>query len=67
MSHENVHVPYKNVETNPRISPSKVIDTTEFYSSVRVSNSDDAIDFHINYFIHPQLMRLSTKTIFHLS
>ena len=67
MLHENVHVPYKNVETNPRISPSKVIDTTEFYSSVRVSNSDDAIDFHINYFIHPQLMRLSTKASFHLS
>ena len=25
MLHENVHVPYKNVETNPRISPSKII------------------------------------------
>ena len=49
MLHENVHVTYKNVETNPRISPSKIIGATEFYSSAQVSNSDDVIDFHINY------------------
>ena len=49
MSHENVHVPYKNVEKNPRISPSKIIGTTKFCSSGEVSNSDDVIDFHINY------------------
>ena len=47
--HENVHVPYKNVETNPRISPSKIIGTTEFCSSGQISNSDDVTDFHINY------------------
>ena len=49
MLHENVHVPYKNVETNPRISPSKIMGATEFYSSGQVSNSDDVIDFRINY------------------
>ena len=49
MLHENVHVPYKNVKTNPRISPSKIIGATEFCSSDQVSNSDDVIDFHINY------------------
>ena len=48
MLHENVHVTYKNVETNPRISPSKIIGATEFCSSAQVSNSDDVIDFHIN-------------------
>ena len=48
--HENVHVPYKkNVETNPRISRSKIIGATEFCSSGQVSNSDGVIDFHINY------------------
>ena len=47
--HENVHVPYKNVETNPRISPSKIIGATEFCSSGQVSSSDDVADFHINY------------------
>ena len=55
MLHENVHVPYKNVETNPCISPSKIIDTTEFSSSGQVSNSGDVTDFHINYFIHPAI------------
>ena len=49
MLHENVHVPYKNVETNPCISPSKIIGATEFCSSGQVSNSDDVTDFHINY------------------
>ena len=50
MLHENVHVPYKkNVETNPRISQSKIIGVTEFCSSGQVSNSDGVIDFHINY------------------
>ena len=49
MSNENVHVPYKNVETNPRISPSKIIVTTEFCSSGQVSSSDDVTDFHVNY------------------
>ena len=49
MLHENVHVPYKNVETNPRISPSKIIGATEFCSSGQVSNSGDVTDFHINY------------------
>ena len=34
MLHKNVHVRYKNVETNPRISPSKIIGATEFCSSV---------------------------------
>ena len=47
--HENVLVPYKNVETNPRISPSKIIGATEFCSSGQVSNSNDVADFHINY------------------
>ena len=47
--HENVHVPYKNVKTNPRISPSKIIGATEFWSSDQVSNSDGVIGFHINY------------------
>ena len=49
MLHENVHVPYKNVETNQRISPSKIIGTTEFCSYGHVSNAVDVIDFHINY------------------
>ena len=50
MLHENVHVPYKkNVETNPRISRSKIIGATEFGPSGQVSNSDDVINFHINY------------------
>ena len=44
MLHENFHVPYKNVKTNPRISPSKIICATEFCSS-----GDDVVDFHINY------------------
>ena len=42
MLHENVHVPYKKIETNPRIKPSKVIGATEFCSSGQVSNSDDS-------------------------
>ena len=49
MLHENVHVPYQNVETNPRVSPSKIIGATEFCSSGQVSNSDGVTDFHINY------------------
>ena len=44
--HENVRVQYKNVETNPRISPSKII---EFCLSGQASNSGDVTDFHINY------------------
>ena len=28
--HENLHVPYENVEKNPRISSRKIIVTTEF-------------------------------------
>ena len=47
--HENVHVPYKNVQTNPRISPRKIIGTTDFCSSDQFSNRDGVIDFHINY------------------
>ena len=47
--HENIHVPYKNVETNPLINPSKIIGATGFCSSGQVSNSDEVIDFHINY------------------
>ena len=54
MLHENVHVPYKNIETNPRIKPSKVIGATEFCSSRQVSNSDDVIDLNINYHIKYQ-------------
>ena len=38
MFHENAHVPYKNIEVNPRTSPSKIIDC----------NKGDIIDFHIN-------------------
>ena len=49
MLHENLHVPYKNVETNPRISPGEIIGATEFCSSGQVSNSDDVTNFHINY------------------
>ena len=49
MLHKNVHVSYKNVETNPRISPSIIIGATESCSSGQVFNSDDVIDFHINY------------------
>ena len=49
MLHDNVHFPYKTVETNPCISPSKIIGTTEFCSSGQVSNKDDVIDFHVNY------------------
>ena len=49
MLHENLHVPYKNVETNPRISPAEIIGATEFCSSGQVSNSDDVTDFHIHY------------------
>ena len=45
---------HENVETNPRISPSKIIGATEFCSSGQVSNSDDVIDFHINYHIKYQ-------------
>ena len=49
MFHENVHVPYKNLETNPRIGPRKIIGTAEFCSSGHVSDRDDVIDFQINY------------------
>ena len=49
MLHESVHVPYNNVETNPRISPRKIIGTREFCSSGQVSDRDGVIDFHINY------------------
>ena len=49
MLYENVHITYENVEKNPRISPSKIIGTSKFCSSDQVSNSDDVIDFHINY------------------
>ena len=38
-----LHVPYINVET------SKIIGATEFCSSGEVSNSDDVIDFRMNY------------------
>ena len=43
--HEKARVPYKNDESNPRISPSKVIDTTEFCSCGQVSNNDGVINF----------------------
>ena len=49
MFHENVHGPYKNVETNPRISSRKIIGTKEFCSSGHVFDRNDVIDFHINY------------------
>ena len=49
MFHENVHGPYKNVETNPGISSRKIIGTTEFCSSGHVFDRDEVIDFHINY------------------
>ena len=52
MLHENVHVPCKNIEANPRISPKTITDTTEIGSSGQVSGSDDVIDFYINNFIH---------------
>ena len=68
MLHENFHVPYKNVETNPCISPSKIIDTTEFSSSGQASNSGDVTDFHINYFTHPAInAAIINKNNFHLS
>ena len=54
MLHENVHVPYKNDETNPYISPScNVTDTTKFCSSTQVSNSDDVIDFSFKLLYSP--------------
>ena len=43
------YILHENVETNPRISPSKIIGATEFCSSGQVSSSDDVADFHINY------------------
>ena len=49
MLHENVYVPFKNVQTNSRIRPSIIIGATAFRSSGQVSNSDDVTDFHINY------------------
>ena len=55
MLHENIHVRYKDVKTNPRISPRKIIGTTEICSSGQVSDSDNVIDFYINYFIHPAI------------
>ena len=57
--HVNVHVPHKNVETNPRISPSKIIGATEFCKSGQVSNSDGVIDFHIN---HEQIPTKNVKS-----
>ena len=60
MLHENVHVPYKiNIETNPRISPCKIIGAIKFCSSGQVSNSDDVIEFHINY---PQIPTKEAKS-----
>ena len=35
MLHENVHIPYKNLETNKRISPSKTINATSFVHLVK--------------------------------
>ena len=64
MLHENIHVPYKNGQTNPRISPRKIIVTTEIDSSGQVSNSDYLIDFHINYFIHPTINASINKNEF---
>ena len=55
MLHENIHVRYKDVKTNPRISQRKIIGTTEICSSGQVSDSDNVIDFYINYFIHPAI------------
>ena len=54
MLHESFHAPYKNVQTNPRIKPSKIIGATEFCWSGQVSNSDDVIYFHMNYHIKYQ-------------
>ena len=34
------------------LAQAKLYKTKEFCSSGQVSNSDDVIDFHINYFIH---------------
>ena len=47
--HENIHAPYKDVETNLCISPSKIIGTAKFCPSDQVSNSDGVIDFHISH------------------
>ena len=49
MFHETCHVSWKNFETNPRISPRKIIRATEFCPSCYVSDRDDVIDFHMNY------------------
>ena len=64
MLHENVHVPYKNVEMNPRISLSEIISTTEFCSSGQVSNSDDVIVFYINCLIHRAINASISKNEF---
>ena len=64
MLHENIHVPCKNGQTNPRISPRKIIVTTEIGSSGQVSNSDHLIDFHINCFIHPAINASINKNEF---
>ena len=54
MLHESFHAPYKNVQTNPRIKPNKIIDAKEFCWSVQVSNSDYHVYFHMNYDIKYQ-------------
>ena len=54
MLHESFHAPYKNVQTNPRIKPNKIIGAKEFCWSVQVSDSDDDIYFHMNYDIKYQ-------------
>ena len=65
MLHENLHVPYKNAETNPRIKPSKILGATEFCSSGQVSNRDDVIDFHINYHIKYQRQTRNQNMMYH--
>ena len=40
MLHGNVHVPYKNVHTNPHISSSKIIGPAKFFSSSQVSKKN---------------------------
>ena len=44
-----VHVSYKNVETNPRISSMKIISNTQFCLSGRISDRNVVIGFHLNY------------------
>ena len=51
MFHENVHVPYQNLEINPCISSRKIVlnGTVEICLSGSVSDRIDFSDFHINY------------------